>query len=281
MEKLSSLKNKIKITENTDTGIVRKNNEDTIGSDHDLGLLILADGMGGYNAGEVASELAVKTITNLVSEASRRENRNEIDSQTGFMRQTIFLRDSVARANKIIYQTANTKKHCEGMGTTIVAVMFCDNKISITHVGDSRVYRYRNEKLEQLTSDHSLLQELIDRGVYSNKDAEHATNKNYVTRALGVEKNVEIAIQENKVLPGDIYLLCSDGLSDMLDDNFISITINNLYDDINSICHNLITSANEAGGKDNISVQLAHIEEEFPVKTNLIEKIKNKIFRNN
>ena len=110
MEKLSSLKNKIKITENTDTGIVRKNNEDTIGSDHDLGLLILADGMGGYNAGEVASELAVKTITNLVSEASRRENRNEIDSQTGFMRQTIFLRDSVARANKIIYQTANTKK---------------------------------------------------------------------------------------------------------------------------------------------------------------------------
>ena len=159
-----SLKGKIKIAEITDTGKVREHNEDAIGSDPDIGLMVLADGMGGYNAGEVASGIAVQTITELAAEGATREERHDRDPDTGLMRQTIVLRDAIARANKIIFQTAQSQTHCEGMGTTLVAAMFFDNKISVAHVGDSRAYRLREEKFEQLTMDHSLLQELVDRG---------------------------------------------------------------------------------------------------------------------
>ena len=138
-----NLRGKIKITEITDTGKVREHNEDAIGSNADIGLLVLADGMGGYNAGEVASGIAVQTITELAAEGALREERNQPDPATGLMRQTIVLRDAIARANKIIFQTAQSQTHCEGMGTTLVAAMFFDNKISLAHVGDSRAYRLR------------------------------------------------------------------------------------------------------------------------------------------
>ena len=159
-----SLRSKIKISEITDTGKVREHNEDAIGSNPDIGLMVLADGMGGYNAGEVASGIAVQTITELVAEGALREERNAIDPTTGLMRQTIVLRDAVARANKIIYQTAQSQTHCEGMGTTLVAAMYYDNRVSLAHVGDSRAYRLRGDTFQQLTLDHSLLQELVDRG---------------------------------------------------------------------------------------------------------------------
>ena len=162
--------------------MVRGNNEDAISSNSDLGLLVLADGMGGYNAGEVASSLAVKTIIDLATEGATRENRNDIDQHTGLMRQTIVLRDAIARANKIIFQTAESKTDCEGMGTTLVAAIFYDNRISIAHVGDSRAYRLREGEFKQLTMDHSLLQELVDRGFYSEEEARHSNNRNYVTR---------------------------------------------------------------------------------------------------
>ena len=108
-------------------------------------------------------------------------------SETGLMRQSIVLRDAIMRANKIIHQTAKSQPQCEGMGTTIVACLFFDNRVSIAHVGDSRLYRLRNGRLEQVTMDHSLLQELVDRGFYSREEAARSTNRNYVTRALGVE----------------------------------------------------------------------------------------------
>ena len=137
-----SLKGKFVHVECTDVGKVRDHNEDAIGAQPEIGLWVLADGMGGYNAGEVASGIAVKTIIDLVTEACKRpEKRNEVESTTGYMRQTIVLRDAIHRANKVINQTAQTQPQCEGMGTTLVASLFYDDRVSIAHVGDSRVYR--------------------------------------------------------------------------------------------------------------------------------------------
>ena len=268
-----SLRGKIDIAELTDTGRVREHNEDAIGSNPDIGLMVLADGMGGYNAGEVASGIAVQIVTDLASEAAEREQLNDIDTHSGLMRQSIILRDAVYRSNKIIYQTAQSQTHCEGMGTTIVACMFYDDKVSIAHVGDSRAYRLRGGQLEQMTLDHSLLQELVDRGFYSHEEAQRSTNRNYVTRALGVEPTVEVEVHEYDVLPDDIYLLCSDGLPDMVEDDDIHLTISTFNASLDVVGQQLIDLANNHGGRDNVSVMLAQVKEAFPAKRGLFAKI--------
>src|ERR1700755_1117318 len=270
-----SLKGRLRFVGLTDTGKVREHNEDTIAFDADIGLLVLADGMGGYNAGEVASGIAVKTIVNLVREQVEREDMNVQDRESGLSRPTIILRDAIHRANKIMYQTARTQPQCEGMGTTVVAALFFDNKITIAHVGDSRLYRQRagGEKIEQVTLDHSLLQELVDRGFYSAEEAQRAANKNYVTRALGVEPNVDVEIQEVPVQKGDAYMLCSDGLSDMVEDEDIHLTINTFSDNLDTVAKQLIQLANDNGGRDNVSVVMATVLDAFPARTRIIEKI--------
>jgi serine/threonine protein phosphatase PrpC len=273
MSKDKSLRGKIQFSELTDTGMVRDHNEDAIGTNEDMGLMVLADGMGGYNAGEVASGIAVQTIADLATEGAHREERNDIDPNTGLMRQTIVLRDAVARANKIIFQTAQSQTHCEGMGTTLVAAMFYDDKISIAHVGDSRAYRLRNEKFEQLTMDHSLLQELVDRGFYSEEEAQRSTNRNYVTRALGVEPTVEVEVQEYEVLPDDIYLLCSDGLPDMVEDEDIHLTISTFNASLDVVGQQLVQVANDNGGRDNVSVMLAEVLDSFAAKKGLLARL--------
>jgi protein phosphatase len=270
-----SLRNKLRCVGLTDTGKVREHNEDTIAVDPDIGLLVLADGMGGYNAGEVASGIAVKTIVNLVKEQVEREDMNVQDRDAGLSRPTIILRDAIQRANKIIYQTARTQPQCEGMGTTVVAALFFDNKITIAHVGDSRLYRQRlgGDKLEQVTMDHSLLQELVDRGFYSAEEAQRAANKNYVTRALGVEPNVEVEIQEVPANKGEVFILCSDGLSDMVEDEDIHLTINTFSANLDTVAKQLIQLANDNGGRDNVSVVMAHVLEAFPARTKILDKI--------
>jgi serine/threonine protein phosphatase PrpC len=273
MIKDKSLRGKLKFAELTNTGMVREHNEDAIGSNVDMGLMVLADGMGGYNAGEVASGIAVQTITDLAAEGATREQRHDVDPHTGLMRQTIVLRDAVARANKIIFQTAQSQTHCEGMGTTLVAAMFYDNRISIAHVGDSRAYRLRDERFEQLTMDHSLLQELVDRGFYSEEEAQRSTNRNYVTRALGVEPTVEVEVQEYEVLPGDIYLLCSDGLPDMVEDEDIHLTISTFNASLDVVGEQLVQLANEHGGRDNVSVMLAHVLDSFAARNGLLARL--------
>ncbi len=268
-----SLRGKIKFAEITDTGKVREHNEDAIGTDAEIGLMVLADGMGGYNAGEVASGIAVQTITELAAEGAAREQRNDVDPTTGLMRQSIVLRDAVARANKIIYQTAQSQTHCEGMGTTLVAAMFFDNRVSIAHVGDSRAYRLRNETFEQLTLDHSLLQELVDRGFYSEEEAQRSTNRNYVTRALGVEPTVDVEVQEFDVQKDDVYLLCSDGLPDMVEDEDIHLTISTFNASLDVVGQQLVQLTNDHGGRDNVSVMLAQVLESFAARRSLIEKL--------
>ena len=270
-----SLKGKFAHVELTDVGKVREHNEDDIGAQPDIGLWVLADGMGGYNAGEVASGIAVKTIIDLVTEACKREKRDAIEPETGYMRQTIVLRDAIARANKIIHQTAQSQPQCEGMGTTLVACLFFDNKISIAHVGDSRLYRLRDNRFEQITMDHSLLQELVDRGFYSQEEAQRSTNRNYVTRALGVDLNVEVEVQEVEVRKGDYFLMCSDGLPDMVEDEDIHLTINTFSTDLNTIGEQLIKLTNDNGGRDNVSIILVRIIEPFPANAGLFSKFRN------
>jgi PPM family protein phosphatase len=268
-----SLKGKLRIVGLTDTGKVREHNEDTIALDPDIGLLVLADGMGGYNAGEVASGIAVKTIVSLVREQVEREDMNRHDRGANLSRPSIILRDAIHRANKIIYQTARSQPQCEGMGTTVVAALFFDNRVTIAHVGDSRMYRQRNDKFEQVTMDHSLLQELVDRGFYSAEEAQRAANKNYVTRALGVEPNVEVEIQEIPVQKGEVYVLCSDGLSDMVEDDDIHLTISTFGANLDTVAKQLIQLANDNGGRDNISVLMAQVLDAFPARTRIFDKI--------
>src|SRR5207244_13056867 len=159
-----SLRNKLRFVGLTDTGKVREHNEDTIAVDPDIGLVVLADGMGGYNAGEVASGIAVKTIVNLVREHVEREDLGVPDRESGLSRPNIILRDAISRANKIIYQTSRTQPQCEGMGTTVVAALFFDNKVTIAHGGYSRLYRRRGDRCERVTMDHARLPRPVDRG---------------------------------------------------------------------------------------------------------------------
>ncbi|MEM6640133.1 MAG: Stp1/IreP family PP2C-type Ser/Thr phosphatase [Pseudomonadota bacterium] len=266
-------KGKIEHVSLTDTGLVREHNEDAIGSDMDIGLLVLADGMGGYNAGEVASGIAVKTTMDMVREAMERVDRGAVDAETGLMRQTIVLRDAINRANKIIHQTAQSRAGCEGMGTTIVACLFFDNKISIAHVGDSRLYRLRSGEFDQVTKDHSLFRELVDRGFYSQEEAKRSLNRNYVTRALGIEPKVEVELAEAEVTPEDVYVLCSDGLSDMVDDEDIHLTISTFSANLNLIGQQLIRLTNDNGGRDNVSIVVAKVLKPFPEKRRLLHKL--------
>jgi protein phosphatase len=268
-----TLRSKIRCVGVTDTGKVREHNEDTIATDGDIGLLVLADGMGGYNAGEVASGIAVKTVLNLIREQVEREDLSVLDKDTGMTRPSIILRDAITRANKIIYQTARSQPQCEGMGTTIVAALFFDNRVSIAHVGDSRMYRLRSDRFEQVTMDHSLLQELVDRGFYSAEEAQRAANKNYVTRALGVEPNVDVELQEAVVQKGDVYVLCSDGLSDMVEDDDIHLTISTFSANLDTVAKQLIQLANDNGGRDNVSAVMAQVLDAFPANKGIVDKI--------
>jgi protein phosphatase len=191
------------------------------------------------------------------------------------MRQTIALRDAILRANKVINQTAQSQPQCEGMGTTLVAGLFYDNRVSIAHVGDSRMYRLRDNRFEQITMDHSLLQELVDRGFYSQEEAQRSTNRNYVTRALGVEANVDVEVQEVEVQKGDYFLMCSDGLPDMVEDEDIHLTISTFNNDVRTVGEQLIKLTNDNGGRDNVSVVLVRIADWFPAESGLLGKFRS------
>jgi len=268
------LKGKFRCVGASDTGRVREHNEDTIGTDGDIGLVVLADGMGGYKAGEVASGIAVRTAMTLIKEAVEREDLSLSDPEIGLSRSGILLRDAIQRANKIIYQTAKTQANCEGMGTTVVAGLFFDDRLTIAHVGDSRLYRCRDGKLEQVTQDHSLLQELVSRGFYTPEEAQRAAAKNYVTRALGVEPTVDVEITEVPALKDDLYLLCSDGLSDMVEDDDIQLTINTFGANLETVAKQLVLLGNDNGGRDNISVVLVRVLDAFPAQRGVIDRIR-------
>ncbi len=252
-----SLDGKLEIVGVTDVGRRRSHNEDAIGSDPEVGLAVLADGMGGYQAGEVASAIAVDTILGEVRSKLKEVSPADVDDETGYSVGTLLFKAAIEKANSTIFEAARSKPECEGMGTTVVAVGFFDDRLAVAHVGDSRLYRLRDEHFEQVTSDHSLLQELIDKGFYTPEEARKSLNKNLVTRAIGVDDNVVPDFSEEFVKPGDIYLLCSDGLTDPVDDDEIAAILKSRSDDLEEAGRLLVEKANEYGGRDNISVILA------------------------
>ena len=237
----------------TDTGRARNNNEDSVAVDEASHLVVLADGMGGYNAGEVASGMATSFIKaelgRWLAEAS--DNASDTD-----VRRAMDI--CVDNANRAIFNAANSNPQYAGMGTTLVVGVFRDGRLLMGHVGDSRGYRLRGGRLAQITHDHSLLQEQIDSGLITAEQAAFSANKNLVTRAVGVEDTVLLETHLHDVLPGDTYLLCSDGLSDMLDDESIAQLLQS-SDALTEVAAALVDAANDAGGKDNISVVLARV----------------------
>ncbi len=246
---------RVKLVCSTNTGLVREHNEDYIAGDESLGLAVLADGMGGYQAGEVASEIAVKMITKQLHAPLKKLSCTKRGANYRYHFATVLLEQAVLTANQVIYQTAERETRYQGMGTTVVAVLFHKNFISIAHVGDSRLYRLRGHKFRQITKDHSVNQELIDCGIYTPEQARHSPSKHLVTRALGLHQKVNVEIQEESIDAQDIYLLCSDGLSDMLNDSDIQAILNET-DTLEQAAQLLIDAANAEGGKDNISLIL-------------------------
>jgi protein phosphatase len=268
-----SLRGKIAIAGLTDTGRVRGHNEDAIGSDDRLGLLVLADGMGGLKAGEVASAMAVEVVTREVTDVVRGLTPGQSDEDSGYAMESLAVGRAVLKANETIFQVASTQPQCAGMGTTLVVLMFYDNRFTVAHVGDSRLYRLREGAFEQVTVDHSLVQELVDRGFYTPEEARTASNKNIVTRALGIGEEVRYDMQEEVALAGDIFLLCSDGLTDMLEDDRIHTILRENQDNLDKAARRFVQEANENGGRDNISVLLARVDRSFPVKTGWFRRL--------
>ncbi|MBL4762805.1 MAG: Stp1/IreP family PP2C-type Ser/Thr phosphatase [Gammaproteobacteria bacterium] len=258
----------------TDKGVTRSNNEDSIGTEPSQGLMVLADGMGGYKAGEVASAIAVATIMSDLDQKLSALS-TDIASITHACTHSVLLKDAINKANVAIFNAAESQANYKGMGTTLVAALFYNNRIILAHVGDSRAYRYRDKKLVQMTRDHTLLQELVDRGFYTADEARKSLNKNLVTRAMGIEPTVQIDIEEDLALENDIYFLCSDGLTDMLEDNEIHLTLNEFGDNLQVTGEKLIAKANEKGGMDNISVILTKVAAPFPAKPGWLDKLVN------
>ncbi|MFT4713262.1 MAG: serine/threonine protein phosphatase PrpC [Candidatus Azotimanducaceae bacterium] len=273
-----SMKGKLEFVCRTDVGQVRDHNEDYISYDAELGFSLLADGMGGLNAGEVASSMAVHLLMDDLTalKSGKSTLSAELDSDAlGVPLSCRMIRHLVERANSAVFHVSQTQPQCRGMGTTIVVGMYEDNHLIVGHIGDSRVYRYRGSNLEQITRDHSYVQELIDKGLFTKEQARASDKKNVVTRALGVGPTVEVEVREYPVKVGDIYLMCSDGLTDLVTDEDIETTFRESKGNMNEIAGHLVNLANASGGKDNISVILTKVVKPFSTQEGLFEKIAN------
>ena len=275
-----NLKGKLDIIGRTHEGQVRDHNEDYIGDNPALGIAVLADGMGGRNAGEVASSMTVHLL--MEDLIAYRLGKSELPAELGhgasdLPMEVLVVRKSVENANSAVFHAAQTQPQCEGMGTTIVVGLFYDNRVSFAHIGDSRVYRYRANALEQVTKDHSYVQELIDKGLYTKEEARVSDKKNVVTRALGVTPHVEVDCHEYETEVGDVYLMCSDGLHDMVTDKDIERAFKELSGNLQALSGYLVDLANANGGKDNVSVILTRISKPYPDEPGggLFERIVN------
>jgi protein phosphatase len=241
----------------TDPGIVRSHNEDSIAVMPALGLAVLADGMGGYNAGEVASGIATDL---LAQELARDLDRIDSTSHPDPFPLRQLLQARINQVNLAIFEAAQTQVGCAGMGTTLVSALFFRGKLTVAHVGDSRAYRWRDAELTQLTRDHSLLQEQIEAGLLTPMQARFSMNRNLVTRAVGVDPTVVAEIGEFDVQVGDILLLCSDGLNDMIADETIGAVMGTSGNNLDQAATRLVELAKESGGRDNVSVILMRVD---------------------
>ncbi|MBY0454039.1 MAG: Stp1/IreP family PP2C-type Ser/Thr phosphatase [Burkholderiaceae bacterium] len=241
---------KYEFSARTDCGRVRGNNEDAVSVDTQVQVAVLADGMGGYNAGEIASSMATEFVCAEMARWLTQAHRPLVSND---VRRALEI--CIENANLAIFAAARDHAAYNGMGTTLVASIFFGQRLMLAHVGDSRCYRLRAGQLVQLTRDHSWLQEQIDAGFITPQQAAQSGQRNLVTRALGVEDAVEVELNEFAVEPHDLYLLCSDGLSEMLPAAAIA-TLVSAAEPLDDKAHHLIEAANTNGGGDNISVVL-------------------------
>lgn len=235
----------------TDTGRLRRNNEDSIAFDPRLGLAVLADGMGGYAGGEVASEMAVALVQAFMGRWLAQSG-----AAPGGKAVMKALHQGITQANRAVFNASTVNPALRGMGTTLVSAVFGPGGAVVGHIGDSRCYRLRGGRLMALTRDHSFLQAQIDAGLMTAQEAQASPHRNLVTRALGIGAEVEVDLFHEPAQRGDLYLLCSDGLTDMVtDEQLVSLLTHDipLADKVAL----LITVANDNGGKDNVSVILA------------------------
>jgi len=249
----------LRIAGHSDTGRVREHNEDCIAVRPDLGLAVLADGMGGHRAGEVASSLAVQAVVDELERALLESPLASGVDDDGT--EAVYLTlNTVAQANMLVYQSAQENPERTGMGTTLVLALFAAGSVTIAHVGDSRVYRLRNARLEQLTHDHSMVEEAVRKGLLTREEAQRNFSKNIITRALGVGPDVDVDVQQFELCSGDVYLLCSDGLTDVVSDAELQLALRDFGANLDQAVRHLIALANAGGGHDNISVVLARCQ---------------------
>jgi serine/threonine protein phosphatase PrpC len=264
------LRRAVQITGVSDIGRCRSRNEDSIRWDEEFGIITLADGMGGAKAGEVASGIVAETMLTGVREEIRslRTGLEEVVAGEGYRRGTLLLRDALSRANNLVRRIVESQPQYSGMGTTSTTLLFYDNMVSVCHVGDSRLYLLRDSSLQQMTEDHTVVQDMVRGGFYTKEQGQESEIKNIVTRAVGIADELQEDLLEEDLEPEDILIVCSDGLTDMVDDSQIEKLL--LEDaDLSSSAQGLIDLANESGGKDNVSVILARIVSAYPSKRSL------------
>lgn len=235
----------------TDVGLQRSNNEDAFAVVDAAGLCVVADGMGGHLGGEVASSIVIRVLE---EEFSKYPLNGEPPTDVAFR-----LAEAVKRANLEIYTRGCADTRLRNMGTTVVAALLHQGKLIYASVGDSRIYRLREGKLEQLTEDHSWVGELRKRNLISSEDARHHPLRNIITRALGMEDTVMVDTNAADAKPGDVYVLCTDGLTDLVEDAAIARIAQQDPNDLQAVINRLVSAANALGGIDNITVGLYRI----------------------
>jgi protein phosphatase len=245
----------------SDVGLRRPHNEDTIEINDPLRLYIVADGMGGHAAGEVASRTAVDAIREFLARAQADKDFTwpfGIDEQLSMPQNLLY--SGIQLANRRVCQLAGENRDYNGMGTTLSALFESDDQIHVGHVGDSRIYRLRQGNMELMTTDHSWVNEQLQRNIITEDEARHHRWRNVITRALGNRTDLEVDIKSHEPLDGDLFLLCSDGLSAMVSDEEIARIVQEKAANMEDACQALIDAANREGGLDNISVILVRVQ---------------------
>lgn len=258
----------LQIVTYSDVGQVRARNEDSIASCPEIGLVVLADGMGGYKGGDVASGIATAVVAEGVKAAWTSDKLKNLTNADAKAFSQAVLQEQAKKANATIIAKAAADADCEGMCATLVACLFYDNFLTVAHLGDSRVYRLRGDALEQVTRDHSLVQEQIDAGLIRKEEAHLSNNRNVVTRALGADPDEQAEVHSYDVEPGDIYLACTDGLHGMIGDDEIQMAVSMLKANLDLTAQQLAQAANDAGGNDNVSIILVNIQNDFAATGN-------------
>ena len=253
---------KLAFAAKTDVGLKRTNNEDNFAVIQSAGLYVLADGMGGHASGQVASTMCVSHVAQYICEMARQPGfKLSFPTKPEWSFEAKLLANAIMYANERVFIQSCKDRSMEGMGTTVTAIFNAPHGLVLAHVGDSRIYRVRKGEITQMTRDHSLMNHLIDKGELRPEDAANFANKNVILRAIGLKDEVEVDIKEVPREKGDIYMMCSDGLSDLVSDSMICKTIAEAHT-LDDACSSLIGLALKAGGKDNVTVVCVSVEEE-------------------